>query len=92
MFIQLLVDDLLVYNGTVNMASSPASSGRGNKASKHHTIQFTDSIEMAQRERHDVAWSAVFDVVIVLTAAVSNGANCRCSVSSKLLHRLARCY
>ncbi len=55
-FRQLLVDDLLIYNGTLNMVN-PAARGilptvRGPQ--QYHTILFTNKESIVKREKHTV--------------------------------------
>ena len=53
-YFQLLVDDLLVYNGTLGMTAQTARGILPNCTASlpYHTILFTDNKKLRQQEKH----------------------------------------
>ena len=52
---QLLVDDLLVYNGTMEMSTSRAILPHVDGPQTHHTVVFSDDVDARHRQQHAVA-------------------------------------
>ena len=53
--VQLLVDDLLVYNGTMEMSTSRAILPHVDGPQTHHTVVFSDDVDARHRQQHAVA-------------------------------------
>ena len=53
--LQLLVDDLLVYNGTMEMSTSRAILPHVDGPQTHHTVVFSDDVDARHRQQHAVA-------------------------------------
>ena len=55
LLLQLLVDDLLVYNGTMEMSTSRAILPHVDGPQTHHTVVFSDDVDARHRQQHAVA-------------------------------------